>query len=127
MANVYDGTFRITNVAWDDRLNNKTSDMYKEMSSKVEAGLEAVLVPLEFRDRADFTVTVMGFSSGSVVVNYRVSWLDLDGLDGPPQMTRDVTMRNFEYSLGLHDGLLSGIYEVADNSLTVNCKFRGVM
>ena len=123
VPNVYDGTFRITNVAWDDRLGDSSSDMHRIMATKIQAGLEAVLVPLEFRQQAEYHVSVKKLAPGSVVVHYRLSWLNVEGLDGPPQMTRDVTMRNFDYTLGLLDGLLGGIYDVADNSLSVNCKF----
>ena len=69
----YEGKFRITNHAWDDRLRDSSSDMFKELAASLEEGIQEMLVPESslLNNDAEFYVTVLDFQPGSVVVHYR--------------------------------------------------------
>merc|ERR1712240_303441 len=59
----YEGKFRITNHAWDDRLKDSSSDMFKELASDLEEGIQEILVPESslLNNDAEFHVTVLDF------------------------------------------------------------------
>ena len=69
----YEGKFRITNHAWDDRLKDSSSDMFKELKADLEEGIQEILVPESslLNNDAEFHVTVLDFQPGSVIVRYR--------------------------------------------------------
>lgn len=121
MANVYKGTFKISNVAWDERLGDKSSDMFRDMSDDVHAGLEDSLIPRHLRNEADFDINIMEFEAGSVIVHYRISWQFNNYQDENP-ISRDVFLRQLDTFMTHENNLLSGIYSVDEKSHSINCK-----
>ncbi len=60
----YEGEFRITNVAWNDKLMDEESDEFKQLSAQIEEQLKQLAPDAE-------AVKVVNFRSGSVVVKFR--------------------------------------------------------
>lgn len=60
VKNAYEGYFRITNHAWDSRLMNSSSNMFKELSATLEEGINEMLIPETsfLNNEAEFHVTV---------------------------------------------------------------------
>ena len=71
MRNAYEGYFRITNHAWDPRLENSSSEMFKELSSTIEEGIAEMIIPSTLNNEAEFHVNIIRFTPGSVKVHYR--------------------------------------------------------
>ena len=71
MGNAFEGYFRITNHAWDSRLENSSSEMFKELSATLEEGISEMLIPSTLNNEAEFHVNVISFTPGSVKVHYR--------------------------------------------------------
>ncbi len=63
VSDAYDGEFRITNLAWDERLSDSSSPMFQNLSEKLEKELAEIYPEAE--------ISVMKFRPGSVVVKYR--------------------------------------------------------
>ena len=122
VTNVYEGDFKITNVGWDNRLKDRTSNMYREMAGKLEVALDEMLITSNLRNEAVFFVRVTNFSStNSVIPQFRISWMAKS--DPSYQVSRDALMRRFQHELQLEEQLLAGIYLVEDNSLGLRCKY----
>ena len=71
VPNAYEGNFEIKNLAWDDRLSNNDSEMFRDLAGKLEIGLEETLVTNAMRAEGVFNVKITHFESGSVVAHYR--------------------------------------------------------
>ena len=122
VSNVYEGDFKITNVGWDNRLKDRSSNMYREMAGKLEVALDEMLITSNLRNEAVFFVRVTNFSStNSVIPQFRISWMPKS--DPGYQVSRDALMRRFQHELQLEEQLLAGIYEVEDRSLGLRCKY----
>ena len=52
-------------------LLDSNSDMFKDMSGKIEVGLDELFVNSALRDEANFNIRVTSFSAGSVIVKFR--------------------------------------------------------
>ena len=123
VSNVYEGDFKITNVGWDNRLKDRSSNMYREMAGKLEVALDEMLITSNLRNEAVFFVRVTNFSStNSVIPQFRISWMPKS--DPSYQVSRDALMRRFQQELQLEEQLLAGIYEVEDRSLGLRCKYK---
>ena len=120
---MYEGDFKITNVGWDNRLKDRSSNMYREMAGKLEVALDEMLITSNLRNEAVFFVRVTNFSStNSVIPQFRISWMPKS--DPSYQVSRDALMRRFQQELQLEEQLLAGIYEVEDRSLGLRCKYK---
>ena len=120
---VYDGQIEITNVAWDDRLLDSSSEMFKDMAGKLEVGLDELFITSELLDEAVFNLRVTSFESGSVIVNFRLSWMPR--YDPGYKVSRNALMTHFQRELGFDDyRVAAGIYSVKQNSLKLTCKMH---
>ena len=106
-------------MAWDDRLLDNNSDMYKDMSGKLEVALDELFITSDFLEEAVAFIRVTGFNSGSVVVNFRLSWMPRS--DPNFSVSRNSLMTQFQRELILDDYRLAGIYTVKQNSLSLKC------
>ena len=121
VENAYDGEFKVTNVAWDSRLLNSDSEMFKNMAAKLEVALYELFTNSRLRDEADFNIRVTSFASGSVVVKFRISYMPKNDPDF--KVSRDALMRQFAKELNLDDFRLANVYDVRDSSLNLKCKY----
>lgn len=120
MSTVYEGEIAISNVAWDDRLSDPQSEMFKDLASKFEVGLDELFITSDLLDEAVFNIRVTSFNSGSVIVNFRLSWMPR--FDPDYQVSREALMARFERELSYDDYRLAGIYALRKNSLVLRCK-----
>ena len=63
----------MTNHAWDSRLTNSSSTMFKELAANLEERIHEIIIPGSsyLNNDAEFYVTVLNFQPGSVIVHYR--------------------------------------------------------
>ena len=71
VKHAYEGQFRITNHAWDSDLEDNTSEKFTELSTRLEDGISEMLVPAILNNEAEFHVSVVNFTQGSIIVHYR--------------------------------------------------------
>ena len=121
MHDALEGRFRITNLAWNDLLLDKTSKMYQDLSTRLEIGLMEQLVPLQLGNQADFFLGNFNFESGSVKVKYRIGWIPYS-IDNQTILARKQALANLMSSLQNSNGLLFDLYEVDSDSVSMNCE-----
>ncbi|XP_040583140.1 uncharacterized protein [Lepeophtheirus salmonis] len=74
--NEINGQFRITSEKWNPELENQESQSFQEMSSTIKDSLlEMIMEDSDIRDKAKFDITIVGFSPGSVICNFRINYI----------------------------------------------------
>ena len=96
--------------------------MFKDMAAKLEVALYEFFTNSKLRDEADFAIRVTSFHSGSVGVNFRISWSPKT--DPTFKVSRDALLRQFAKELNFDDLRLAGIYSIQENSLQLRCKWN---
>ena len=73
VKHAFEGELRIKNHGWDQRLKNKSSAIFKELSNDLEERLHDIVIPETsyLNNQAEFYVTILEFIPGSVIVRYR--------------------------------------------------------
>ena len=71
VTDAFEGNFKITNLGWDDLLYDPNSEMYQDLSTRLESGLMNKLTPENLDDKAEFFLGNFKFEPGSVKVTFR--------------------------------------------------------
>lgn len=112
-------------MAWDNHLADPNSQMFKDMAGEVEVGLDELLITTPLREEADFYIRVTSFNAGSVIPNFRLSWMPRN--DNPTyKVSSDALMRQFQREVSFEDYRMAGIYSVQKNSLQLTSKLNFV-
>merc|ERR1719320_581008 len=112
VPNAFNGKLKITNMEWDTKLEDKSSEIYKTLRNKVENDLVRLFEEISPNSKVNIVVT--GFSPGSVVVSYTVGWLSKNIIHSAIDVRKGMV-----HKLKEGNGKLVGQFIVAKQSIEV--------
>ena len=112
VPNAFNGKLKITNMEWDTKLEDKSSEIFKTLRNKVENDLVRLFEEISPNSKVNIVVT--GFSPGSVVVSYIVGWLSKNVIHSAIDVRKEMV-----HKLKEGNGKLVGQFIVAKQSIEV--------
>ena len=128
VKHAFEGELRIKNHGWDQRLTNKSSAIFKELSNDLEERLYDIVIPEKsyLNNQAEFYVTILEFIPGSVIVRYRISWIPDDQYVPEMLISRENVLNRLNLSFENNDVILSNsenlprVLEIEEGSVSLN-------
>merc|ERR1719334_2803366 len=105
--NEVNGKFKITSLRWDEKLNDPSSEEFKELANTIEGDITNMLQEDgDLSEQADFTVSVQRFKRGSVVCDFKVNYILKQGYIAipfaiKPSNITDAMGKNFKFKKGI--------------------------
>ncbi|RZC34106.1 Trypsin, Ehrlichia rpt, Ldl recept a, SEA and/or FXa inhibition domain containing protein [Asbolus verrucosus] len=112
----------IDNLVFTPALADKNSTEFKELASTLETELKHSLFSSDVLNfgAADIEVKVIDFTSGSVVVKYRITWVFKEGIHAPKDpINEEMLKRRMRNVLDQNNEFIDN-YHIVGNTVTVD-------